>query len=359
MNYTPTREECTVTHFYNKSLTRNASIEDNYKHCIYTIKIPLALDSDGMPVFDSLAIQTLHNGVKKQAVIFDKEKAFTKGDKYCEDHKNIGEFIFLLAARFKFDLLNKLNFDTWGFLHTEEIKKLKKNGITKFGPQIYRNIRQPLDSAHFTDKFLIEPNQLLHLLCYMGKGGSSNKDIDLIFWLNVLPENIVFTNKGKPISDKNLLPYLNKLLPIKYLLTESHKTEFVQRFFDNDKTKLNEKGIELPQPMAKLSNDPRIEQFRQTLRTQTGNALKEKLAGKDIDDYRPLSLQIGTIPDRKPALFDDISEKPRPEDHNRTWNTFDFEKLKNPEGKYILSCETGSGENNIFAASSVGNIKYP
>lgn len=333
----------TAEHFDRKPSIRNANIEGLYEECAYNISIPLNLSSDGKPEFNSLNIQTIYKGDIKQAVIFDKEKVYTKGSKYLPDRKHIGEFIFLLAARFRFDLLNGTKPDNAGFLHTGEIKRLKEKGITNVGPQIYRGISNS-GLNNFTDKFLFEPHQLLHLICSLGYGGRDNSDIDLVFWLNLKPENILFTINRKPVQANKLLLCLKKLFPARCLLSKTKREQFVRRHIDADGPCPRSQQAPLGQLAAKLACDPRLEEFRQKLREQAEEALREKLVGREIEDYRSLMLEVGEM--GRKALPD--IHRPLPEDHNRVWRSFDVERIEAKKSKYILSSETGSGKTTFL-----------
>ena len=195
MGNLPSRIEYTPCHFDEKNKLRNANIEEKYLNCQYKIIIPIVLNSRKKPEFDSLTIQTLHEGQFRQAIIFNGTTTAHNDEDYYPDAKHTGEFIFLLAAKYKYDLLSGIEDDNAGFLHTDEIKSLNNEGFTKVPLQIYRGLDKFSDDNVFIKKFLFEHYQLFHLLCCLGKIGGTKKDIDLMWWLNVSPEDIEFRIK--------------------------------------------------------------------------------------------------------------------------------------------------------------------
>ena len=340
MGNLPSRIEYTPCHFDEKNKLRDADIEDKYRNCQYKISIPLVLNSRKRPEFDSLTIQTLHEGQLRQAIIFNGVTTAHRDENYCPDRKHTGEFIFLLAAKYKYDLLIGMEDDNAGFLHTDEIKSLNNEGLTKVPLQIYRGLEKFSNENIFIKKFLFEHYQLFHLLCRLGKGGESKKDIDLMLWLNVLPENIGFHIKEQVVDGEVLRKQLKKLFPAR-CLNVGLKKGFAQRHIDND-TKQKSVNLANPKPAATLLADPRIKEFKSQLKDDAEKHLAEKLHYKNRKDYQSLGVEIGLI------KKSNSKEEGPGYDHNRTWDNFDDSKLKSSDGVYILSSETGSGKTTFL-----------
>ena len=88
-----------------------------------------------------------------------------------------------------------------------------------------------------------------------------------------------------------------------------------------------------------------IKEFCEKLKKEAMEHIDEKLHGRGLDDYRSLELEIGF------AEGDSNEEKEfyyDPETHNRVWEEFNHDELKNPQGIYILSSEVGSGKTTFL-----------
>lgn len=234
-------------HFLRRNID-GLGLLNRYQDCIYSICITLTSSHR----FSSIRITTILDGRDREFTIVSNNK-----DHSHKDRKSVGELIYLLASKFKFDLLGKLDIDNAGFLHSAEITSLHNNGITKVPPTIYRGINKILRNSLkdpkcvetlFLSKFLFEPSQFWHLVNWHGRIGSNKDDVDMLWWLNISPNNIFFMKDDALVTDEGIVKeYLNKLFLSKYLLSSSDIKRFNEEYvektsistFVNNSTKSN------------------------------------------------------------------------------------------------------------------------
>jgi HEAT repeat protein len=192
----------------------HAHSASRFNDCTYKTKITLrphgprrALD------LVSIVIQTFRG---------DNERSFSI-DPRTDDRRRLGEFVFLLAAKLKYDLLTGIPYDYAGFLHSEQIARLCSSGRTHVPETIYgglgalwRGGRSPTGQYyHFLQGFLYDPDQLWHLLCYYGRTSGKANNQELVWWLNVSPQDVSFFWEGStdPITDEALKDLLSRFFP--------------------------------------------------------------------------------------------------------------------------------------------------
>lgn len=171
--------------------------------------------------------------------------SFTDGNEFVDtvipgpkDRRHFAESVFLLAAKLKYDLLRGILYDRAGFLHSTEIKRLNEAGLTKSQPtlygamgHLYREAEEPNSPEwSFFRKFFKERDQLWHLVCFCGTTAGSVSSQDLVWWLNISPENVSFLDAhGNLIEDRKLEEMLAGLFPGRCLLKVKELQEFVKR----------------------------------------------------------------------------------------------------------------------------------
>lgn len=193
----------------------------------YRYQLCISLDVEGcLPVYTTVKVSTYQNKddeiPDKEIVILNQHlpsatKAEIINDMAKEelcytDMKHLGELLFILAAKLKLDLLEGYDKDYCGFLHTEEIKNMNPGGLKAgerrihVGKSVYGTLRKLYNAAkgvastnleiqEFIEAFLSEPEQLYHMVCYLGL---TKPDGELLFWwLNTSPDDISFKYSGK------------------------------------------------------------------------------------------------------------------------------------------------------------------
>ena len=219
---------------YFTKLRSGSVLMQKYESCKYTIWISPNLQKKGAPKFGSVGIEVLHEG-NRRFVIISKEGDASQAD--CRrDRENIGKFIVLLATKLKYDLLRGVDRDNAGFLHSHEIMRLHEKNRSEVPPTIYgslkrllRNSRDVGTAEHFlVEKLFFEADQLYHLICSYGKTGSKKGEEDLVWWLNILPENVRFMDGDKIIPDELLMECLQKIFTRECLLGKRD----IERFYD-------------------------------------------------------------------------------------------------------------------------------
>ena len=145
----PTRNNLENVYFYKATLDKNLKFK--YENCNYKIYIPF----DGLPKFNSITLETLYDGKRKVFRIVSNRK-----DHDHKDRENVGRFIHLLAAKYKYDLLQGMEADNAGFLHIYEIERLNEDGYTDVPSTIYRSLKRLLHNAQKSnsagDSFLVQ-----------------------------------------------------------------------------------------------------------------------------------------------------------------------------------------------------------
>jgi len=155
-----------------------------------------------------------------------------------DDRRRFAEFIFLLAAKLKCDLLCGIPYDAAGFLHSKEIKRLNEAGLTKVQPTVYaamgylyRESGKPASPENFfIRKFFTNRDQLWHLMCFCGVTGSTSDSQNLVWWLNVHHKDVSFRDiSGIPLSGNTLTKMLAKLFPKRCLCKAAELHSFKER----------------------------------------------------------------------------------------------------------------------------------
>ena len=230
MNNLPSREK------YQTRFSRNhLSPEQREKYRDYRYQLCISLDlTNDVPLYTSLKISTYQTAEAKdpasEVVIINchlnkGRKTEIKSNLHKEDLcfydlKHLGELLFILAAKLTFDLIKDRKFeeDHSGFLHTEEIKKMNPGGQkagnpkTHVGKSVYGTLRKLYnpkqennedDLKAFVNAFLFDPEQLYHLVCYIGSTDPHNEL--LFWWLNISANDISFRYSNDKIISKTKL----------------------------------------------------------------------------------------------------------------------------------------------------------
>ena len=238
MNAVPSREK------YKNCYSRNHLTPAKRKeYREYRYKLCIFLDlTKVVPTYYFLEINTYRNkeaeSLEKKFVIVNKHldeagkvrarNMLAEETLWLPDHKHLGELLFILAAKLKYDLTkdSKNVEDRSGFLHTKEIKEMNPGGQkqgerkTYVGKSVYGTLRKLYNPKNEKDKekikaflfsFLIEPIQLYHLICYIGSTDPSNEQ--LFWWLNISAKDIIFkdVHNSKAIPRKKLEQVLDAL----------------------------------------------------------------------------------------------------------------------------------------------------
>ena len=202
----------------------------------YQIHIPLVVDENNTPVFSSITIKNISPQGNEKAVVITSDK---RNDCY-KDQARFGEFVFLLAAKLKYDLWDGLDYDKAGFLYSRELVRLiNKSKTTKVPPSILRGLRRFYNKSPnpILKNLFFGRNQLWHLICCYGETHSDPKENKLMWWLNVSPEDIQFLDKKKkPVSHSKLKSLLGHIFPEKYLIKRDEFDEFINILY-GEKTK--------------------------------------------------------------------------------------------------------------------------
>jgi len=232
--FLPSRKTLASLHFSRPRYERAL----DFQRCKYKIDVSvISHPTRQISTFHSVTIQTYMN----KNTVGPFQIIPNRKDSIHRDRKHIGEFIFLLAAKLKYDLLCDLPDDKAGFLHSNEIYSLCADGITNVPSSIYRglnavyreNINRKRGSYRFLDKFLLERNQLWHLLCWSGRTGQNADEQNMVWWLNVENQDITFRDeKGSIIPDVELAKSLGDIFP-KRCLYLSEDWERFSKVIDN------------------------------------------------------------------------------------------------------------------------------
>ncbi|MHB9071273.1 MAG: P-loop domain-containing protein [Sedimentisphaerales bacterium] len=197
---------------------------DKFRGCKYEIYVQLIPDryNNGIPKFSWITIQNICPNKNPKTIVITAEKIVQK-DHY-KDKSRFGEFIFLLAAKLKYDLLCEgLDYSKAGFLYSRELERLYKSHTTQVSPSIlktldrfFKEVDEPIKKS-----LLFNRGQMWHLICLYGK-------CHFMYWLNVDVQNIHFVDENKQeISEYKLQTLLMKLFPVKYLIRTKEFREFI------------------------------------------------------------------------------------------------------------------------------------
>lgn len=139
MSYLPSRQKyqncCSARHLVGD--LRKEFRKYKYELCIYLdlsgefpvysfLKIKTSLiDDDSVPAKSVIIIKRELSDDKKAEIV----SKLSKDEQYVWDTKHLGELLFILASKLKYDMLcGHKNEDNAGFLHTEEILALNPLG---------------------------------------------------------------------------------------------------------------------------------------------------------------------------------------------------------------------------------------
>ena len=197
-----------------------------FKSWTYKLIISLRTHSKGPSAFESIAIHNTDGKENRSLVIHPGT---------TDDYRRVGELLSLLAAKLKYDLLRGAPPDNAGFLHTKEIAKLRARGKTRVPGALYQSLgalwRGAKDEEgqyyHFLRRFLSGRDQLWHLICFRGATGTTVATQNLVWWLNVQPEDVSFVWEGgsDPITSV-LKDALSRLFPKSCFLSKHSRSEF-------------------------------------------------------------------------------------------------------------------------------------
>ena len=334
-----------------------------FDECLYYLTIPIFRNS--WPAFDSVIIQTCWKGEKKKPVCITSDR---KDNVSIKDREHFGEFIFLLAAKLKYDSIRGISFNNAGFLHADHIAKLikDKNGIKRTAVPftIYTSLKrlarwaaeaQTKEDAkqeckehlRFLNKVFFEPSQVWHLVCY----GGNTTNMNLVWWLNIPIENIFFKDEtGKTISDEKVLDEVFRTLLPSHCLTKIEnpkQKELDEKLARNNRRSLTVKAKETREKELQRSF---LSQFKKQLTHEASWNLKDKLRGEDTKYYQPLDLEIGEIERINPEERGQSHDGPNAqlEKHDRVWRQYNIENDSDLSGAYILRSDVGTGKTTFL-----------
>ena len=119
----------------------------------------------------------------------------------------------------------------------------------------------------------------------------------------------------------------------------------VQHLLEEAAKKLGPKDVDQSQEALEKDEEQWKAELRQKLDEEARKHIHIKLHGEGLDDYRPLKLDIGSVPEAgqtDTVLHHDTL------DHNRLWDTFECKELETSEGMFLLSTETGCGKTTFL-----------
>ncbi|MFA6186462.1 MAG: hypothetical protein WC770_04515 [Phycisphaerae bacterium] len=294
---------------------------DRFSNYRYEIHIPLIPDkyNNDIPKFNSIKIKNISPHMTSKEVVITADKIIRKD--YYKDKARFGEFIFLLAAKLKYDLLCEgLDYSKAGFLYSRELERLYKAHTTQAPPSIlktlsryYKQLKDPLIKSLFFDG----RGQFWHVICRYGK-------YQFMYWLNADVKNIHFVDENKQeISGDKLTTLLAKIFPSEYLIKTEEFEEFVS-ILQEEKTKRLE--------------DERDAMFIVKPEEINNNATSDK---ETISKY-PIDFS-DFIKDRTKDFVD---------------RDFIFKKVldfidSNPNGYFIIKGDPGIGKSSIMARLAI------
>lgn len=140
-------------------------------------------------------------------------------------------------------------------------------------------------------------------------------------------------------------------LKVGYYLTcqnvNTHKeldTSHISKLLDTSRSKRKQSDTHTDQL--------RIErQLRSKLRVEAKSGLAEKLHQRNCNDYKARSMEVGFTSTKVKKVKSDLktdTQSVNPEDHNRSWKDFDYEKLLSPKDVYVISSSTGTGKTTFL-----------
>ena len=279
-----------------------------------------------------------------------------------KDRRRFSELVFLLAAKLKYDILLKHPFDHAGFLHSKEIIRLNQRGVTKVQPTLYGAMghlhgkaSQPHSPENvFLRKFFIERDQLWHFVCFCGTTNGYANSQDLVWWLNISPEDIFFRDtSGHPINDSRLKEMLAKLFPPECLLEVPELQAFMKRLegrFETEFRRSEESVAREATPTMRFDTTEEFEhKLREILKNEALQHLCEKLKPKDENDYQPLDLDCGIPEEYEHQLQgEEVGVRETKLNLRRKWKHFNFIALLKPFGIYVLSSDVGTGKTTFL-----------
>jgi len=222
------------------------------------------------PCFRSIVIRTLEGTTcMKEAVI-----TFNRSDQATRDRRRCGEFIFLLAAKLKYDVLRELPVDQAGFLHSKEITRLNVDGRTRVPSSVYSTLgslyrNENKGDREFLSRFLLDSDQLWHLIWFYGTTSSKAKDFDLVWLLNVTPDDIrCFDDSNRCIICNDVLrKLLARLFPQRCMLTPKAWETFYDRYEKTPHDGYSIARVKLRQAEQAADNRPRDAACSQLIHT--------------------------------------------------------------------------------------------
>jgi len=167
------------------------------------------------------------------------------------DRRHFAELLFLLASKLKYDQLRGVSRDGAGFLHSKEIARLNDAHLTKVPKSLYASIgvlyrdseKAGSGARGFLHRLFAYPQQMWHLVCRCGITACRANEEDLVWWLNVGPDAVVFQDvSGNPVDDGQLEKSLAKLFPKKHLLKPAEYDGFVKRLYREPSSRVDNYG---------------------------------------------------------------------------------------------------------------------
>jgi len=218
------REVLNILHFTHS----HAHTARRFRGQTYRLQIDLKHDDRGIPLFRSMEIRATNGEQNAHPAVIRPRKT---------DRRHLGEFVFLLAAKLKYDLLRNYEYDGAGFLHSDEIARMCQRGLTGVPASVYAGLRTLWRNARSRDgqyyqflrSFLASPDQLWHLVCFCGQTSAVADSQSLVWWLNVCPDDVSFVceNNTEALTGDNLKNSLARLFPESVLLDKQSWNAFL------------------------------------------------------------------------------------------------------------------------------------
>ncbi len=219
----------------------------------------------------------------------------------------------------------------------------KTNFVQVIEREPNRSDTRKKDAAELVKRLYKSPEESLNSFC-IDMGFNNPKGSKIIGQLNRLLSKFSKQYHIFPHIQVFPLSRISKNILCHFACAE-HKEKLSNKTYPIDIVTLKEaKARGKRESQADLS-DLHIEQFCNKLKEEAQIHLKEKLHGKELDDYKSLGLEIGLLEESRRERND---LHPDPTTHNRVWQEFDHKELEDPKGIYILSSETGSGKTTFL-----------
>ncbi len=273
-----------------------------------------------------------------------------------EDVKHFAELIYLLNLKYDYDrLIRGYNSDNAGFLHTCEISKLNDvEKKTRVGKSLYVTLGKFIVSNQkdkawkLLNDVFVNPDQLYHLICYIGVSTlreREKEEAQLLWWLNISKDdNICLRYLNGDNIDRSSESYKRLLSGMFSCLDD--ELESLPELIKNAEDKIGTlNGTE-----TNVGKNT-IKTFKHHLKAIAEAHLQEKLHGKACIKFR---LEIGEYDNENITSMNSI----RPgNERERRWKDLTCEDLEDINGINVLSSDAGCGKTTLLRTLQVDIIE--